>query len=47
MQWLNMHGYAPYIWSAYSIVGIGLILHVLSVKLYVKKVHRILRMWIK
>ena len=47
MQWLHMHGYAIYIWSAYGISLVILMTHLNIIRMYVKKVRKILQLWIK
>lgn len=47
LEWLTMGGYAKYIWSAYGLVCLVLVLNVFIIKYQQKRAHKKLRLWFK
>lgn len=47
MQWLDMGKYSVYVWPAYGIVAIVLLMQVLGIKWQRKKTMNKLKMWFK
>lgn len=47
MTWFDMGGYAAYIWSAYGLVFIILIAHVVQTKVEQKRTWRMLKRWVE
>lgn len=46
-RWLTMGGYSIYIWPAYSIVSVILVMHLLGIKCNRVKTHKRLLQWFK
>lgn len=44
-NWLAMHGYATYIWSAYGIVAFVLVLNIWLIKRQGTRVRQLLSRW--
>ncbi len=47
MQWLSMGGYASYIWPAYGLVGIVLVMNIVGIKWQKKQTRLELQRWFK
>lgn len=47
VQWLSMGGYSAYVWSAYGLVTLTLIISFFSVKSKKKRTQQILQHWFK
>lgn len=45
LQWLTMGGYFMYVWPAYGLVGIVLVMNLLSVKWKKKQARQRLQQW--
>ncbi|MBA2711296.1 MAG: heme exporter protein CcmD [Tatlockia sp.] len=45
--WLAMGGYSFYIWAAYGLAALVLLIDILGIKLQGKRVHRKLKQWFK
>lgn len=46
-HWFSMGGYAFYVWTAYAIAGILLLVSLVSVGLKKKKIDSLLQQWFK
>lgn len=46
-QWLSMGGYAPYIWTAYGLAALVLVLNLLDLKCQRGRVRKKLTSWFK
>lgn len=47
VNWLAMGGYSSYVWPAYALVFLVLILNVISIKKQKMKTHQKLQQWFK
>ncbi|RUR13296.1 heme exporter protein CcmD [Legionella sp. km772] len=47
LQWFSMGGYANYVWPAYGLVSLTLVIIIVSVKNQRKRTHRKLQQWFK
>jgi len=47
ITWFNMGGYAAYVWSAYGVVFIVLMLNLLQTRAEQKRTWRALRRWME
>ncbi|WP_392536829.1 heme exporter protein CcmD [Legionella sp. 227] len=47
LEWLAMGGYSRYVWPAYGLVGIVLIINLLGMKWKGKQTRRQLQQWFK
>jgi heme exporter protein D len=45
MHWLAMGGYSSYIWSAYGLVGVVLVVYLLSIKYQAIRMRKKLLRW--
>ncbi len=45
--WLAMGGYSAYVWPAYGLVGVVLILNLVEVKWKKKRIQRMLQQWFR
>jgi heme exporter protein D len=45
MQWLAMGGYSPYIWSAYGLVAVVLVITIFGLRLQRLRTHKFLQQW--
>lgn len=46
-EWLDMGGYSLYVWPAYALVSLVLVLNVLVLKRQRNRTERILKQWFK
>jgi heme exporter protein CcmD len=47
IAWLSMGGYYAYVWSAYGLVGMTLMIVSISVTIQKKRTHKKLQQWFK
>ncbi len=47
LQWFGMNGYSMYIWPAYGLVGLILMLNLFSIKRLKQRTYTYLRQWFK
>lgn len=47
VTWCNMGGYAAYVWSAYGLVAMVLLMNLFAVKRQQKQVRNRLKQWFK
>jgi len=45
LHWVSMGGYAPYVWSAYGLVGLFLVLQLLALRSFKQRSLRQLSRW--
>lgn len=47
LSWCAMGGYSVYVWSAYALVTLVLVLNGIAVRVHKKRLHQKLRQWFK
>ena len=47
IHWLSMGGYSLYVWPAYGLVGVMLVINILGIKIQNRKSHKKLLDWFK
>ncbi|KTC89068.1 heme exporter protein CcmD [Legionella cincinnatiensis] len=47
LEWLTMGGYSIYVWSAYGLVSVVLVMNLLGMKWKRKQTHQKLQQWFK
>lgn len=47
LQWLAMGGYAIYVWPAYGLVFVVMIMYLFGIKWQAKRARKLLQLWIK
>jgi heme exporter protein D len=47
IDWLAMGGYSNYVWSAYGLVGVVLVMNLLSIKRQKNRTRQKLQQWFK
>lgn len=47
MQWLSMGGYSTYVWPAYGLVGLVLVINILNVKFQREQTQKKIKKWFK
>lgn len=46
-QWLSMGGYSVYVWPAYGVVSVILVMNILGLKIHRKQTRKKLNAWFK